>query len=32
VLLDFNNVIVHLMLPEIREKYQLETLWGKSAK
>ena len=29
VLLDFNNVIVHLMLPEIRDKYQLETLWGK---
>jgi len=30
VLLDFNDVIVHLMLPEIREKYQLEHLWGKS--
>ncbi len=28
VLLDFNTVIVHLMLPEIREKYQLENLWG----
>ncbi|MBE6356046.1 MAG: ribosome silencing factor [Lentisphaerae bacterium] len=28
ILLDFNDVIVHLMLPEIREKYQLETLWG----
>ena len=28
VLLDFGDVIVHLMLPEIREKYQLETLWG----
>ena len=28
VLLDFNDVIVHIMLPEIREKYQLETLWG----
>ena len=28
VLLDFNDVIVHLMLPEIRDKYQLETLWG----
>ena len=27
-LLDFGDVIVHLMLPEIREKYQLETLWG----
>lgn len=28
VLLDFNTVVVHLMLPEIRDKYQLETLWG----
>lgn len=28
ILLDFNDVIVHLMLPEIRDKYQLETLWG----
>jgi ribosome-associated protein len=27
-LLDFGDVIVHLMLPEVREKYQLETLWG----
>ena len=32
VLLDFNDVIVHLMLPEVREKYQLETLWGGAAK
>ena len=31
VLLDFNTVIVHLMLPEIRDKYQLETLWGKAS-
>lgn len=30
ILLDFNNVIVHIMLPEIREKYQIETLWGGS--
>ena len=28
VLLDFGDVIVHLMRPEIREKYQLEALWG----
>ena len=27
VLLDFGDVIVHIMLPEIREKYQLESLW-----
>ena len=32
VLLDFGDVIVHLMLPEIREKYQLETLWGERAR
>ena len=28
VLLDFNSVIVHIMLREVREKYRLETLWG----
>ena len=28
ILLDVKDVIVHIMLPEIREKYQLETLWG----
>ena len=27
-LLDFGDVIVHLMRPEVRAKYQLETLWG----
>ena len=27
-LLDFGDVIVHLMTPEMREKYDLETLWG----
>ena len=31
-LIDFGDVIVHLMLPEIREKYQLETLWGERIK
>lgn len=31
-LLDFGTVIVHLMTPETREKYNLEALWGKSGK
>ena len=31
-LLDFGNVIVHLMTPEMREKYDLETLWGEYSK
>ena len=26
--LDFNDVIVHVMRPDIREKYDLEALWG----
>ena len=30
VLLDFGDVIVHLMLEEVREKYQLEALWGRN--
>lgn len=28
ILLDFTDVIVHLMLPRVREFYQLEKLWG----
>ena len=31
-LLDFGDVIVHLMTPEMREKYDLETLWGEYGK
>jgi ribosome-associated protein len=28
ILLDFGNVIVHAMLPEIRSYYELEKLWS----
>ncbi len=27
VLVDLNHVIVHIMLPEVRERYALEKLW-----
>jgi ribosome-associated protein len=27
VLMDFSDVVVHLMLPDLREYYSLETLW-----
>jgi len=29
MLVDFGNVVVHVMLEPIREFYSLETLWGK---
>lgn len=28
VVLDYFDVIVHIMRPEVRERYDLETLWG----
>ena len=31
-LLDFGNVIVHVMTPEMRSRYNLEGLWGDAEK
>ena len=28
ILLDYFNILVHIFLPEAREYYQLESLWG----
>lgn len=28
IVLDYNDVIVHLMRPDVREHYALEALWG----
>ena len=28
ILIDFVDVLAHVMLPEVREKYRLEHLWG----
>ena len=32
LLLDFGNVIVHVMTPEMRSRYNLEGLWGDADK
>ena len=32
VVLDFFDVIVHVMRQDVRERYDLETLWGDAAK
>ncbi|HYC39931.1 MAG TPA: ribosome silencing factor [Chitinophagaceae bacterium] len=31
VLIDYVNVVVHIMLPEIRKFYRLEEMWGDAA-
>jgi ribosome-associated protein len=28
VVLDFGDIVIHLFIPELREKYALETLWN----
>ena len=32
ILLDFSDVIVHIMLPDLREYYRLEELWDQGEK
>jgi len=32
ILIDFGTVIVHIMTPEMRDRYQLEKLWGDAPK
>ena len=30
ILVDYIDVIVHIQLPEVREFYELEALWGEA--
>lgn len=32
VLVDFGDIIVHVFLPDLRERYDLESLWSKGSK
>lgn len=32
ILIDFGAIIIHIMTPEMRERYQLEKLWGDAPK
>lgn len=32
IVMDYGNVIIHIMTPEMRELYQLEDLWGDAPK
>lgn len=31
IVIDFGEVVVHLLVPEMREKYQLEELWKEAS-